>query len=307
MDSIVEHDAREFGAHLRMKGWRLGLLVARCVEHGKPGPSSAPAEQNSKVSINAFATSAGVGRNTLSAYLAAWDRAARQGVVPPRSELRPGADPELDWDELPFWEIYYRPPGRSNRFAPHAADSQSHEDESEINLYYTPEVIISAARELMGGIDLDPATDRQANTHVGATKTFTLGSRPGALARDWHGRVLLNPPYNPAGTAGGFVRHLVEQYKHGNVTAAVVVLNGYSFDANWFNVLFRYQICFTRASTGVRQQFRRPNDLPQTQPNVGPVIIYLGPGLASGRSRNDRAAKGPLGLLARPFGANRLR
>ncbi|MCX5045500.1 hypothetical protein OG921_20240 [Aldersonia sp. NBC_00410] len=55
----MDDDAREFGQHFKQGGWRLGLLVARNVEHG--GAGGRPAENRSlengsgKVSMSQFA------------------------------------------------------------------------------------------------------------------------------------------------------------------------------------------------------------------------------------------------------------
>jgi hypothetical protein len=166
-----------------------------------------------------------------------------------------------------------------NRFGNRSPDAEMYDGEKASNLYYTPPSVLVAARKVLGGrIDLDPASDTKANEVVNAKRIFTKRSRPSSLAREWIARrVWMNPPYNPAGTAGEFVKHLVGQYKCGNVEAAIVLVSGYSFDANWFQALFRYQVCFTSASAGVRREFWRPEDLPQGEPNVGPAIIYLGP------------------------------
>ena len=59
--------------------------------------------------------------------------------------------------------------------------------------WYTPARYIEAARGVMGGIDLDPATSALANQTVRAARIFTR--EDDGLAHDWQGRVWLNPPY----------------------------------------------------------------------------------------------------------------
>jgi hypothetical protein len=128
----------------------------------------------------------------------------------------------------------------------------------------TPARYVEAAREVLGAIDLDPASDVEANRTVKAAR-FHHEDDDG-LAHDWHGRVFLNPPYGRFLTAA-FATHLVEQYDVGNVTAAVLVLNAYGFDAQWFRPLFAHTLCFTDH----RVPFYGGG------PTFGSLFFYLGP------------------------------
>lgn len=59
--------------------------------------------------------------------------------------------------------------------------------------HYTPPAILVAARAVMGGIDLDPASTPTVNAaHVHADAIFTKADN--GLTRAWRGRVWLNPP-----------------------------------------------------------------------------------------------------------------
>jgi phage N-6-adenine-methyltransferase len=132
--------------------------------------------------------------------------------------------------------------------------------------WYTPAVYVDAAREVLGTIDLDPASCEQANTLVAATRFY--GAEDDGLAREWRGRVFLNPPYN---RSGDFVTKLCDEHAARRVEAAVVLLNGYGFDAAWFAPLWRHLLCFTDH----RIAFWSP--LGQSGgPINGNVFVYLG-------------------------------
>ncbi len=68
---------------------------------------------------------------------------------------------------------------------------------SESNEWYTPKPIVDAGRSLMGGIDLDPASNEFANQVVGAKVILTASDN--GFTRGWSYRslptkVLHNPP-----------------------------------------------------------------------------------------------------------------
>jgi hypothetical protein len=130
---------------------------------------------------------------------------------------------------------------------------------------HTPAAYIEAAVEVLGGIDLDPASSADANQTVGAAEFFDEDID--GLTRDWHGRVWLNPPYGRSLTSR-FVTKLVDEFDAGRVSAAITVVNAYGFDARWFQPLFRHLLCFTDH----RIQFYGGG------PTFGSLFAYLGPG-----------------------------
>lgn len=133
--------------------------------------------------------------------------------------------------------------------------------------WYTPSRFVEAAREVLDGIDLNPASCEQANGTVKAARFYDVDAD--GLAHDWPGAVFLNPPY--CQQAGVFVEHLVNQYEQGITTAAIVVLSSHSIDNLWFRPLWRYPIAFAG-----RVHFDSPAG-PTTAANHGTVFAYLGP------------------------------
>lgn len=86
----------------------------------------------------------------------------------------------------------------------------------------TPKELVEMARRVLGQIDLDPASNDIAQETVRAACYFTKDDS--GLNRPWGGRIFLNPPYASA-PFRAFVRHLIQEYLAGRVTAAITVTN----------------------------------------------------------------------------------
>jgi len=141
---------------------------------------------------------------------------------------------------------------------------------SESNEWYTPKEYVNAARELMGGIDLDPASCAFANETVKAADYYDITQN--GLDKEWTGRVWLNPPYGFDGGISNqerWVNRLIEQYPH-NTTEAVLLVNAVT-DRKWFQPLWDFPICFTDH----RIRFYN-TDVEAGQPTHGNALIYLG-------------------------------
>ena len=80
--------------------------------------------------------------------------------------------------------------------------------------WYTPANILEAVAEVLGAIDLDPASSaaQQAHATVKATRYFTIADN--SLEQRWRGRVFLNPPY-ARGWIDAFVDKMVSAYQAG--------------------------------------------------------------------------------------------
>lgn len=134
---------------------------------------------------------------------------------------------------------------------------------------YTPAEYIELAREVLGTIDLDPASSLHAQQTVRATSYLTI--EDDGLAQEWHGRVWLNPPYHRE-LAPLFIRKLIAELEAGRTTAAIVLTNN-STDTEWFRAAA--DICDVICFTDGRIRFEVPNREP-VLPTQGQAFFYFG-------------------------------
>jgi ParB family transcriptional regulator, chromosome partitioning protein len=143
--------------------------------------------------------------------------------------------------------------------------------------WYTPRFVIDKVREVLGKIDLDPASCPEANKVVRAKSIFT--EENSGLAKDLHGRIFLNPPYQTK-LIKVFVSHLLHQLQLGNTKEAIILTHNCT-DSRWFHDLASSSaaICLVKG----RVKFWRPC-LTKSTPARGQALCYFG-------DRADKFAK----------------
>lgn len=136
--------------------------------------------------------------------------------------------------------------------------------------WYTPAEHIERARTVLGGIDLDPASCKEAQRVVQARRF--LSKEDDGLSADWQGTVWLNPPYEQP-SVSLFVQKLVQSYKFGDVTAAILLTNN-SSDTAWFQEAANLSdaLCLPRG----RIRFTDDTGLTVGSPNQGQAFFYFG-------------------------------
>lgn len=140
--------------------------------------------------------------------------------------------------------------------------------------WYTPAGIIEAAREVMGGIDLDPASCDAAQAVVKAERYFT--EEQDGLVQPWSGRLWMNPPYaQPLIT--NFCYKLVHELDAGHVEQAIALTNN-GTDTAWGQLL--YSTCSAVCLPKGRVRFWAP-DKKISAPLQGQMITYFGPATES--------------------------
>lgn len=141
--------------------------------------------------------------------------------------------------------------------------------------WYSPPQWVEAARRVMGGVDLDPASTEVANQVIQAERFYT--AEEDGLTRPWAGRVWMNPPYmQPA--VDRFCARLAREVAAGSVAEACVLVNN-ATETAWFQTLVAEAaaICFPRGRT----KYWHPDK--ETAPLQGQAIVYLGTNIPSFR------------------------
>lgn len=167
-------------------------------------------------------------------------------------------------------EIVAAPPEEVREVAREAVKRAHVAQNSGNNEWYTPAPILEAARAVLGGFDLDPASSEIANRAVQAARIFT--AEDDGLAQDWPvGRVWMNPPYAQPLIAQ-FASRFAAEVRRGS-QGIVLVNNG--TETGWFQEMAAEcsAICFPRA----RVRFMDPEGNPSGAPLQGQAIIYCGP------------------------------
>lgn len=140
--------------------------------------------------------------------------------------------------------------------------------------WYTPARYIAAVREVLGDIQLDPASCVEANMTVQAVQFFDAAVD--GLTKRWKAEtVFLNPPYCKVGSTSNqerWTRKLLAEYAVGHIGRAILLVNA-ATETLWFQQLYDFPICFVKGriqfqngSTGTRK----------SGATTGSAFVYLG-------------------------------
>ena len=137
------------------------------------------------------------------------------------------------------------------------------------NEWYTPPFIIELAREVLGNIDLDPASNDIAQQWVNS-KTFYTEETNG-LDKPWPGKVWCNPPYSTA-LLKRFTKKFLEEYENGNMKEGIMLTNS-GTDTIWGLPLQQGLQVYTNG----RISFLQPDLTEKGKGSRGSLFTYFGP------------------------------
>jgi hypothetical protein len=212
------NDREKYEEASRVKVEAQADFAAICKEKfPKPGVRKAIDESDSSIRLSDFCRGFGFHERTVQNWYALIDKDVREELL-----VR-----MLDRG----WNILARE-------EPARASSESAE-------WFTPIEYIEAAREVLGGIDLDPASNDRANQTIKA-KTF-FDAKIDGLRQPWSGRVFMNPPYGTmedgSSLAAMFCEKAIGEYETGNIDAAILLVNS-MHSQRWQQPLYAHPICF---------------------------------------------------------------
>lgn len=136
------------------------------------------------------------------------------------------------------------------------------------NEWYTPVEFIEAARRVMGSIDLDPASNDEAQAFIKAGNYYTKETN--GLSQTWKGNVWLNPPYaDPL----PWVAKLTSSFEEGTVTSGILLVNTAN-SPQWSRLLWHgpYTVCLLNR----RVSFWRPDRMDTRGTAQDQMIWYVG-------------------------------
>ena len=133
--------------------------------------------------------------------------------------------------------------------------------------WYTPKQYITSAWKVMGSIDLDPASSKEAQKIVKATKYYDIEEN--GLTKEWTGNVWLNPPYSS-------VKLFINKLLDSKFKQAIVLVNN-ATETEWFARLAEKSSAMVFHTGRIRFATPESEGEGTTPCMQGQVFAYCGP------------------------------
>jgi len=132
--------------------------------------------------------------------------------------------------------------------------------------YYTPIEFPTAAREVMGSIDLDPASSETANNKIKADYYFNESG----LDKTWFGNIWMNHPFSRVNNPL-WISKICSSFENGDIDQGICITFAATSET-WFRPLLSYPQCFIHGRTN----YYLPDGTKKKGVTKGSVITYLG-------------------------------
>lgn len=143
-----------------------------------------------------------------------------------------------------------------------------HGDSNACVEWYTPKRYIEMARDVLGNIDLDPASNDVAQQWIKASQYFNAAED--GLKQSWHGRIWCNPPYGRQ--VHKWLEKGLDSYQQKTIDCAIFLLN--RTGAAWYKTLIKRVTAICEVKK--RISFVDASGTPQPSPRYYNDFIYLG-------------------------------
>lgn len=150
----------------------------------------------------------------------------------------------------------------------HTAQMKNTSDREE---WYTPVRYMISVKNVLGVIDLDPASCERANVTVAAKTYYTR--EQDALNIEWPAvhSIFCNPPYS-ARIINQFVEKIITHYTEGKFNIGIVLVNNTTETTYWQKLAANAaKICMTNH----RISFIDSNGMPMNQNTRGQTFFYF--------------------------------
>lgn len=137
------------------------------------------------------------------------------------------------------------------------------------NEWYTPKYYIDLVRDVLGEIDVDPASCEYANRTVQAKRFYSIDDD--GLQQVWSGKVFMNPPY-AADLVQKFTEQFVNCWQNGFIDEGIVLVNN-ATETSWFIGMVEY----ASAVSFPKGRIRYESPTKETNaPLQGQAFLYFG-------------------------------
>jgi len=150
---------------------------------------------------------------------------------------------------------------------------QDKETDRDSSAWFTPALYVELAKEVMGEIDLDPFSSKDANKYIKAKRYFTIETD--AFSQEWfqdQGRVFMNPPYTRK-VIDAAAELFLAQLTQDKITQGIVLVNN-ATETRWFQSLLRE--CSAICLPDRRIAFENVDGKHVSGNTRGQVFLYFG-------------------------------